>query len=65
MYESGKAVMVDNRMHQQRVIKSNDDSLVNTSPFLRETKVIGLFLAEEGKLLTQCAKKVDSYLTPF
>ena len=57
--------MVDNRMHQQRDIKSDDDSLVNTSPFLRETKVIGLFLAEEGKLLRQCAKKVDSGLAPF
>lgn len=63
--ESGKATVVHNRMPQQRNIKSDDDSLVNTSPFLRETKTIGMFLAEEGKLLTQCAKTVDSCLTPF
>lgn len=58
-------MVVHDRLHQQRAIKNNDDSLVNTSPFHRETKAFGLFLAKEGKLLTQCVKKVDSCLTSF
>lgn len=52
--------MVDKRMHQRRDIKSDDDSLVNVL-FLRKTKALCLFFAEEAKLLTQLAKKVDSF----
>ena len=33
IYESGKAMVVHDSLHQQRAIKNNDDSLVNTSPF--------------------------------